>query len=227
MILTCPTCDTQYFAEDSTIGDAGRTVKCASCGASWFVEGTGGVVQGLSTAPAGAHQTYMEQVRNRKRSQSRTAAVTAWALSGVLFGSAIVGALVFRNQVIDRWPASAGAYQAIGFDVNRFGLDFLETNAERYFEGTMPVLNISGQVKNTSSSDRVAPQVRVSLLDDKGRAVAVKHALISPGTIGAGQTGEFDTRIENPPFEAFALELTFATGEQVAVLVDNMDTPSK
>ena len=38
MILTCPHCETQYFADDSTIGESGRTVKCAACGGSWFVE---------------------------------------------------------------------------------------------------------------------------------------------------------------------------------------------
>ena len=37
MILTCPNCETQYFADDSTIGESGRTVKCAACGHSWFV----------------------------------------------------------------------------------------------------------------------------------------------------------------------------------------------
>ena len=35
MILTCPECATSYFVDDSRIPEAGRTVKCASCGARW------------------------------------------------------------------------------------------------------------------------------------------------------------------------------------------------
>jgi predicted Zn finger-like uncharacterized protein len=35
MILTCPECATSYFVDDSRIPEAGRTVKCANCGARW------------------------------------------------------------------------------------------------------------------------------------------------------------------------------------------------
>ena len=87
MILTCPECDTQYFAEDTTIGETGRNVKCAACGHPWFV-GPAGEVNRAATL-AGAHEEYRLKVRERKRQKSRTVAFTAWAVSAALFVAAI------------------------------------------------------------------------------------------------------------------------------------------
>jgi len=35
MILTCPSCGTQYAVKDGAIPESGRKVRCASCGHSW------------------------------------------------------------------------------------------------------------------------------------------------------------------------------------------------
>jgi predicted Zn finger-like uncharacterized protein len=43
MILTCPSCATQYAVKDGAIPDGGRKVRCASCGHSWHQEPPGGL----------------------------------------------------------------------------------------------------------------------------------------------------------------------------------------
>ena len=77
MILICPNCETQYFADESTIGESGRTVKCAACDHSWFV-GPEGQAAGEKGPIAGAHEAYREKVRQRRLRASRSAAVMAW-----------------------------------------------------------------------------------------------------------------------------------------------------
>lgn len=215
MILICPNCETQYFADESTIGESGRTVKCAACDHSWFV-GPEGQAAGEKGPIAGAHEAYREKVRQRRLRASRSAAVMAWLIVGSLFGATLAGGIVFRDRVVEVWPQSAATFKTIGLDVNRFGLEFLETEAERYFDGTTPILEITGQVENTSRRERRAPYVRVLLLDENGEMIGESFAPITPGQIPAGRTASFSTRVENPPFEAFELELQFATEDEAS-----------
>jgi predicted Zn finger-like uncharacterized protein len=37
MLIICSNCSTSYSLDDATVGQAGRTVRCARCHATWFV----------------------------------------------------------------------------------------------------------------------------------------------------------------------------------------------
>ena len=214
MIITCPNCETQYFADDATIGESGRTVKCASCEHSWFVSLSKDAPGGKSPS-GGAHEAYREKVRARRRKASRTAAVMAWLVVATMFLAAIGGTFIFRNRVVEYWPQSAEAFKTAGLEVNRYGLEFRDTSAERYFDGTTPVLRISGTAENTSRRARPATYVRVILLDEQGAPIEDSFAPLEPAQVPPGKTASFLTELENPPFEAFELELQFATKAEV------------
>lgn len=204
MILTCPNCETQYFAHDSTIGEAGRTVKCAACDHSWFVGQGEGVA---AAAGRGAHEAYRKRVRDRKARASRIAAIVSWAVAACFLIGVLGGAVLMRSRVVEAWPQSASAFTALGMKVNRFGVEFASEDAERFLDGTLPVLEISGEVRNFTKRPRRAPLVEVRLLDDDGVHIATYYAPVSQADIAAGETADFSKRIENPPFEAFQLEL--------------------
>lgn len=210
MILTCPECETQYFADDSTIGESGRTVKCATCGHSWFV-GPEGAKPGEATL--GAHETYRLKVRERRRRKSRNAAFSAWTATAAAAGMVLAGLILLRGEVVKIWPESASTYATIGMPVNRFGLEFMETEAERFFDGTTPILEVRGAVRNSAGKTVTAPNVRVILLDDEGEQVAEAYAPITPTSIPEDATAIFTARIENPPFESFELELGFVPAD--------------
>ena len=89
MILICPSCSTHYFADDSTIGESGRTVKCAACGHSWFVQPKS-LAEDKPAAPA--HEVYRERLREQRREKSRFAAAFSWVLVGGLFAGATFAA---------------------------------------------------------------------------------------------------------------------------------------
>lgn len=209
MILTCPSCETQYFADDDTIGEAGRSVKCAACGHAWHVHGADGVASNGSIAASGAHETYRERVRERRQRKSRFAASMAWFISGVIFAGLLASALVFRNDIVRIWPESAKTYKALGLEVNRFGLDFNTIEHSRTFDGTTPVLTVTGTVLNISSITQPGADVRIGLRDEDGEEVGVMMASISPWSLAPGGEASFEAKLANPPAAAFDLELSF------------------
>ena len=216
MILICPSCDTQYFADDATIGESGRTVKCAACAHSWFVPGDGETAaeheseaEAEKKAEIGAHEAYRQQVRQRRRQKSRIAAITSWLVTAIIFFSLGALAIIFRNEVVQSWPESASIYRFAGIEVNRFGLDFSVIDASRTFDGTTPVLNVTGEIVNISKRARNTPKVRVGLRDEYQREVAFMLADVEPHRIASGETGHFTAILEDPPVEAFDLELSF------------------
>ncbi len=40
MLIACPNCSTSYKIDPASLGEAGRTVRCARCKTKWFAEGT-------------------------------------------------------------------------------------------------------------------------------------------------------------------------------------------
>jgi predicted Zn finger-like uncharacterized protein len=54
MILTCPSCGTQYAVKNGSIPNAGRKVRCAACGHSWHQEPEPAVRDDAQTTAAAA-----------------------------------------------------------------------------------------------------------------------------------------------------------------------------
>jgi predicted Zn finger-like uncharacterized protein len=235
MILVCPSCDTRYFAEDSAVGKEGRRVRCASCGHSWFakapedgeasapedagltreqVERLRQTAAANSASSKGPHSEFRaKEVARRKKSRAM-AAWTGWGAGLVIFLGFVGGLVVFRDSVVSAWPQAASAFRMVGLDVNRFGLQFINVGAKRSFEGTTPVLTVTGQAVNHGSQTRMAPRLRVSLRDEKGKEVAFwEDTIAGVASIAPGQTVDFTTLKKSPPLDTFDLQVTFAAND--------------
>ena len=241
MILTCTSCSTRYYADDAAIGSAGRTVRCAACGFSWFAEPqlelrataeapvmrtpeepareplTRERVERLRSAaeqpgPApSAAAKFRQQQSDRMRRDRARAAVVVWGATGAALAASATGMVMFRQDVAELWPRSASAFAALGLDVNVYGLEFYDLAVERDFSGATPVLVVSGEVRNIGRDDKLVPPVRVSLRDTNSHEIMQLVNAITDQPVAAGAAVPFQIRVENPPTEAVDLETTFAS----------------
>jgi predicted Zn finger-like uncharacterized protein len=239
MILTCPSCATRYYADDASIGAAGRSVRCASCAHTWFVEpqlvlgeDAPAILRGrdeerplnreqverlrraagahTQSAPLSSAAKYRAMQAERQRKDRMKAAALAWTVTGVALAATTTSAVAFREDVARIWPKTASAYAAVGLDVNIFGLEFVDLQVEHVFDGPEPVLVVRGAVTNIGREDRPAPVLRFGLRDST--STEIQHVLarmVSPN-IPAGGAAPFEVRIENASPDAQDLEATFA-----------------
>lgn len=207
MILTCPSCGTHYFADDSTIGESGRTVKCASCGHSWFVQ-PAHLAEDRPATPA-PHELYREKLRESRREKSRWAALMSWLVIGLIFIALTAAFFFFRNEVVKAWPQSAAAYRLFGLEVNRFGLEFDGVVHTRTFNDTIPIVTVTGRAVNVAKSTIETPGVRVDLKDEGGEIVATRYSYVTPMELAPGAVGQFGVVVEPTPIESYEIELTF------------------
>ncbi len=232
MILVCPSCDTRYFADDSKIGKEGRRVRCATCGHAWTakvqdedgtpapaeetgltreqVERLRQTAQANSKVRAGPHAEFRAQQHAKKKRERGRAVTIAWVSVAIVFAGALIAAVLFRNEVANAFPKVASLYQLVGLDVNRFGLVLENVAAKRSFDGTTPVLTVTGAAVNTSEEARATPQLRVTLKDESGNEVQTWTDDFAVATLAPGERTEFTTRFEAPPVETYRLTVAFA-----------------
>lgn len=237
MILTCTSCSTRYYADDAAIGSAGRTVRCAACGFSWFaepqlelrtqavavapeapakepltrerVERLRRAAEQPGPAPSAAAKFRAQQAERMRRERMR-AAVVVWGATGAALAASATGMVAFRQDVAELWPRSASAFAALGLDVNVYGLEFYDLAVERDFEGATPVLVVSGEVRNIGRDEKLVPPVRISLRDTRSHEIFELVNAITDQPVAAGAAVPFQIRVENPPGDAVDLEATFA-----------------
>jgi predicted Zn finger-like uncharacterized protein len=237
MILTCPECATSYFVDDSRIAGAGRTVKCSSCGARWTarrdVDPDAAETEAQApaaepddspppTAPARPEdlEIVVEPRESRARRPAAARAVAApkreamgkvmiWAVSAAVVVALVFAAVVLRDQVVRLWPASQAAYAGLGLPVNDLGLVVEGVKIEPTFQGERPVLAVSGAIRNLRDHPTEAPPVRMKLLDQAGKTLAIKVARPLNAGVPAHATRYFSLAIVDPPAGIHDLRVAF------------------
>ena len=217
MILVCPTCQTRYKVEDEAVSQpSGRTVRCASCGHSWHYAPS-------SPAPLARLRGRLQETSLAERSAiPPRPAITApppphrhrsglgWVIVILLFGGAIVGAIVGRDQVVAVWPPAARFYELAGLKIQPLGagLDITNVSSTRNADG----LIVEGDITNRIGLPRTVPHLRVALRDANQHELVFKIVDPPRDRLLPGETSHFVVGFLPAPDAAIGVVVTFSAG---------------
>lgn len=138
---------------------------------------------------------------------------------GLLLLAAISATAYFgRVMVVERFPAMAGVYEAIGLGVNVVGLEFANASSMRTLQDGKEVLVVSAQIVGLMHEPVVVPAVVVTLIDVHGHAIYEWSVTPSVRDLMAGERATFDTQLTLPPGEAERVRLSFAGGQGMPII---------
>jgi predicted Zn finger-like uncharacterized protein len=236
MILTCPSCATSYFTPDEAIGAGGRTVRCKTCKHTWRAtleeplelsdsphraEAAGGSrredptesSESLAETPAPElPRAYRARAEQQRRLRRAAAHGVVWAGIASGFAALAAAAWLFRVEVVELAPRTAAAYAAVGLTVNPTGLEFEAISARAAPNDPGKVL-ISGALRNVRDEERVAPPVRVALLDRQGAEIGHAVIRIDAAPVLPGKVQGFAAVIPDPGGKGQGVGVAFALEE--------------
>lgn len=142
MILVCPSCDTRYKVDDTSLGEEGRQVKCARCGNLWHAHAeqeepiaidtrAADIFSGVDGQSDGDSQTDNDESAVppvADLSVSRTgpdvesiglgkppkSSRAGWAVLGLAIVGIVLAGYAARDQLIAVWPPAAKLYDTLG-----------------------------------------------------------------------------------------------------------------
>src|SRR5690606_36201108 len=231
MILTCPSCATSYFTPDEAIGAGGRTVRCQNCKHTWRAtleeplelsvsppgleptafsrRGEPEVPESLAETPAPElPRAFRARADQQRRLRRAAAHGVVWAGIASGFAALLAAAWLFRVEVVETMPRAAAAYAAVGLTVNPTGLDFEAVDARPLATDPGRIL-VSGALRNVRENERIAPPVRVALLDARGAEIGHAVVRIDAAPVLPGKVQGFAAIIPDPGARAAGIGVDF------------------
>ncbi|WP_286800070.1 zinc-ribbon domain-containing protein [Oceanicaulis sp. UBA2681] len=239
MIVTCPSCEAKYRVDAAALAARGNKVKCAACAHSWVVEDEGLTLNepvepsfdvseaapeptdadfeddpapSIREKPAAAVRARAEQQR---RKQAMAVEGAGWAGVAACVAVALISAVIFRVNIVQTWPRTAGAYAAVGMDINPYGLEVGMLTASFEDGG----LYVEGVLENITGGERPTVPLNARVLDSHGAVLNSWPVQLESAVLPGGGAERFYTSLDTVPESAVRVEVIIAE-EGVADLAD-------
>jgi len=175
MIITCPECETRYGVDAAAIGASGRTVRCSRCSHSWVEKqpdnlpppmASTRLETGRRSRPAG---TNLPALPREKKSK---APVILWSLIILTVVAMITAAVLKREMIMERVPASTGVYDMFGLiPPPGAGLAIENQRIKALKKGGKQVVRIEGDIVNVSGKSALVPRMLGIIRDKNGKVL--------------------------------------------------------
>ncbi|MGV1013858.1 MAG: DUF3426 domain-containing protein [Methyloceanibacter sp.] len=123
----------------------------------------------------------------------------------------VAGMFLFaRDTVVAILPGASDIY---GTPAGTQGLAFEDVRYDWTNAGGETVLEVQGNVRNTSSEALTVPTVVIALRDDKGEEISEWTTEVGETELAAGEEVAFQRQIPSPPSNVRSLKVRFAKAE--------------
>lgn len=215
MIISCPACSSRYDVPAERLAPQGREVRCAKCGHNWFQSPYGPDELGGHRPPLPPENlATKESVEVGLRKTQQRSRSVVWLLAPALILFCIGIFIALPSTLSGVLPFLAPVYAQLGLtsevattdqqptDPTRTGTFVLGDIERKVVEmPNMTILVFTGQVSNEGSVEADVPEIRVSLLDEKGVSLDFWPAQIAKPKLGAGESTTWTCRFFNPPMD--------------------------
>ena len=233
MIVTCPSCEAKYRVEAAALEARRGKVKCANCAHVWTVEDEALTLSEPVAAPEPAPEPEPEPalepelepapiirqkphaaIRARADARRRTARLAAegagWAGVAACLLVVTGAAVFFRVDVVDIWPRTAGAYAAVGLEVNPHGVEIEGLSAQFETLNGEAALIVAGEIRNITRNSMTMPVLNAIAYGEDGAELASWPVVLDEAGLDADAVLAFRTQLTEPPEEAVRVEVVVA-----------------
>lgn len=137
------------------------------------------------------------------------AVVAAWAVFVSVISGVILALITFRQDIMTALPGTGDLYQALGFEVPHAGVDFADVSYRWRTADGKPMIEVTGQVVNTTARTVSVPRVLVNVRDAGGGDAVKATATVPARELAPHQSASFSLEFLSPPADVAQIELAF------------------
>jgi predicted Zn finger-like uncharacterized protein len=166
----------------------------------------------------GAHAVIRDKADRKKAHRRIFGVAMIWIVTmGLLIVAALI-AWLFRAQIVEKFPATSGVYEALGIHADASGLEIYDVTPAHGISDGNPVLFVTGKVKNDDVRARDVPLIRLSFKNAGDEIVASWVVQPSNAQLSPGDSFSFSSQYPNPPIDATKLVSAFV--DETSVIAD-------
>ncbi len=122
----------------------------------------------------------------------------------------ILGGSFFKTDIVRFFPQMVVLYEALGQEINIFGLEFSDVKTTRSVNDGNERMEISAKISNITKAQVDVPVIIVSIVDGDDNILMQWGATPVVQSLEAGETISFKTQLNTAPIGSKSVSLSFA-----------------